>query len=127
MSDTVGKMKPYIHKLHSVVHADTCPTGASYSEYVYLSEYEELEAERAQLRAEHATMQKMLRQMQDLATDRGIELARVREDAQRYPRLRVNLTRPAEPWSAHWPESFDSIVDVSRAALAGRGEGEKHE
>ena len=44
--------KPYVHKLHSVVHLDECPRGASYSEYVYLAEYLSLQERYNALEAE---------------------------------------------------------------------------
>ena len=35
----------------------------------------------------------------------------VAQDAARYQWLRVNSTKPVEPWSTHTPESFDKMVD----------------
>ena len=54
----------------------------------------------------------------------SLELDRL--DAERYRWLRINSTKPVEPWSTHTPESFDAMVDGEIARRdAAHGESSK--
>ena len=63
MSDAV---KLTIHRLHSVVHADECPKGASFAEYVYLSEYQALATAYDALEAENVRLRDAMFMLEDL-------------------------------------------------------------